>query len=51
MKNMKEEKYCDIIFFNRNNFKRCKKNDNKDFYNHLAHLIVHSLLHINNYYT
>ena len=48
VKNMKEERYCDIFFSIETISKDAKKND-IDFYNHLAHLIVHSLLHINNF--
>ena len=28
---------------------KIKKKNNVDFYNHLAHLIIHSFLHINDY--
>ena len=48
IKNMKQEKHCDIIFSIETILKDAKKNKT-DFYNHLAHLIVHSLLHINNF--
>jgi len=46
--NMKEEKYCDIIFSIETISNDAKKN-NINFYHHLTHLIIHSFLHINNY--
>ena len=46
--NMKQEKHCDIIFSIETILKDAKKNKT-DFYNHLAHLIIHSFLHINDY--
>ena len=46
--NMKEEKYCDIIFSIETISNDAKKN-NINFYHHLTHLIIHSLLHINDF--
>ncbi len=46
--NMKEEKYCDIIFSIETISNDAKKN-NINFYHHLTHLIIHSFLHINDY--
>ena len=44
----KTEKHCDIFLSVETITKDAKKNK-IDFYNHLAHLIVHSFLHINDY--
>ena len=44
----KKEKHCDIVFSIETITNDARKN-NIDFYNHLTHLIIHSLLHINNY--
>ena len=46
--NMKEEKYCDIIFSIETISNDAKKN-NINFYHHLTHLIIHSFLHINDF--
>ena len=42
------EKHCDIIISAETALKDAKKNK-KNFYNHFAHLIIHSILHINGY--
>ena len=44
----KKEKHCDIFLSVETITKDAKKNK-IDFYNHLAHLIVHSFLHINGF--
>ncbi len=48
LKEKKDEKHCDIILSIETILKDSKKN-NVDFYNHIAHLIIHSFLHINNF--
>ena len=42
------EKHCDIMISADTAIKDAKKN-NKNFYDHITHLIVHSMLHINGY--
>lgn len=42
------EKHCDIMISADTVIKDAKKN-NKNFYDHITHLIVHSMLHINGY--
>ena len=44
-KNEKNEKHCDIIL-SANAAIKDAKNNNINFYNHVIHLLVHSLLHI-----
>ena len=47
-KNSVIEKHCDIIISAETALKDAKKNK-KIFYDHFAHLIIHSILHINGY--
>ena len=47
-KNSVIENHCDIMISAENIIKYAKKN-NRNFYHHFAHLIVHSILHINGY--
>ena len=47
-KNSVIEKHCDIIISAETALKDAKKNK-KTFYDHFAHLIIHSILHINGY--
>ena len=47
-KNRVIEKHCDIMISAETLAKDAKKNK-KNFYDHLTHLIVHSILHINGY--
>ena len=47
-KNNVIEKHCDIMISAETTFNEAKEN-NKFFYDHFAHLIVHSILHINGY--
>ena len=47
-KNSVIEKHCDIIISAETAFKDAKKSK-KNFYDHFAHLIIHSILHINGY--
>ena len=47
-KNSVIEKHCDIVISAETTFNDAKEN-NKNFYDHFAHLIVHSILHINGY--
>ena len=47
-KNSVNEKHCDIMISAETIFNDAKKN-NKKFYDHFAHLIIHSILHINGY--
>ena len=42
------EKHCDIIISAETALKDAKKSK-KNFYDHFAHLIIHSILHINGY--
>ena len=42
------EKHCDIIMSAETILNDAKKN-NKNFYDHFAHIIIHSILHINGY--
>ena len=47
-KNSVIEKHCDIIISAETALKDAKKSK-KNFYDHFAHLIIHSILHINGY--
>ena len=47
-KNSEIEFHCDIIISAETTFNDAKKN-NIDFYDHFAHLIIHSILHIHGY--
>ena len=47
-KNKNNQKHCDIILSANTAIKDAKKN-NINFYNHVIHLLVHSLLHISGY--
>ena len=47
-KKFKYEKYYDIMISAETSFKYAIKN-NKNFYDHLTHLIIHSILHIKGY--
>ena len=49
MKNKKEDRHCDVIFSIETILNDAKKN-NVNFYNHLTHLIIHSFLHINDFF-
>ena len=42
------ETYCDIMI-SAETLNKDAKQDNKNFYDHLTHLIVHSFLHINGF--
>ena len=42
------EKHCDIMISAESTFNESKEN-NKNFYDHFTHLIIHSVLHINGY--
>jgi len=48
MNNKKEDRHCDIVF-SIETILNDAKNYNVNFYNHLAHLIIHSFLHINEF--
>jgi len=48
MNNKKEDRHCDIVF-SIETILNDAKNNNVNFYNHLAHLIIHSFLHINEF--
>ena len=47
-KNCIIEKHCDIMISGEISFNEAK-NSKKNFYDHFAHLIIHSILHINGY--
>ena len=47
-KNSVIEKHCDIMISAETTHKDAKES-NKNFYDHFAHLIIHSILHINGY--
>ena len=47
-KNSVIEKHCDIMISSETALNDAKEN-NKNFYDHFAHLVIHSLLHINGY--
>ena len=47
-KNSVIEKHCDIMISAETILNEAEKN-NKSFYDHFAHLIIHSILHINGY--
>ena len=47
-KNSVIEKHCDIMISAETTLKDAKES-NKNFYDHFAHLIIHSILHINGY--
>ena len=47
-KNSVIEKHCDIMISAETTFNDAKES-NKNFYDHFAHLIIHSILHINGY--
>ena len=47
-KNNVIEKHCDIMISAETILNEAEKN-NKSFYDHFAHLIIHSILHINGY--
>ena len=47
-KNNVIEKHCDIMISAETTLKDAKES-NKNFYDHFAHLIIHSILHINGY--
>ena len=47
-KNSVIEKHCDIMISAETTLKDAKES-NKSFYDHFAHLIIHSILHINGY--
>ena len=47
-KNSVIEKHCDIVISAETTFNDAKES-NKNFYDHFAHLIIHSILHINGY--
>ena len=47
-KNNVIEKHCDIMISAESTFNESKEN-NKNFYDHFTHLIIHSILHINGY--
>jgi len=47
-KNNVIEKHCDIMISGETSFNEAK-NSKKNFYDHFAHLIIHSILHINGY--
>ena len=47
-KNNVIEKHCDIMISAESTFNESKEN-NKNFYDHFTHLIIHSVLHINGY--
>ena len=47
-KNNVIEKHCDIMISAESIFNESKEN-NKNFYDHFTHLIIHSILHINGY--
>ena len=49
MKNKKEDRHCDVILSIETILNDAKKNNIK-FYNHLTHLIIHSFLHINDFF-
>ena len=49
MKNKKEDRHCDVVFSIETILNDAKKN-NVNFYNHLTHLIIHSFLHINDFF-
>ena len=48
MNNKKEDRHCDIVF-SIETISNDAKNNHINFYNHLAHLIIHSFLHINDF--
>ena len=48
MNNKKEDRHCDIVF-SIETISNDAKNNHINFYNHLAHLIIHSFLHINEF--
>ena len=47
-KNSVIEKHCDIMISSETTFNDAKEN-NINFYDHFAHLVIHSILHINGY--
>ena len=47
-KNSVIEKHCDIMISSETALNDAKEN-NKNFYDHFAHLVIHSILHINGY--
>ena len=47
-KNRVIEKHCDIMISSETALNDAKEN-NKNFYDHFAHLVIHSILHINGY--
>ena len=47
-KNSVIEKHCDIMIASETALNDAKEN-NKNFYDHFAHLVIHSILHINGY--
>ena len=47
-KNRVIEKHCDIMISSETALNDAKES-NKNFYDHFAHLVIHSILHINGY--